>query len=362
MNKPKVRIGILGFGTAGRTMHAVDLAKFPEQFEIVALCDHDSSRRANLPAEFAKLKLYDEIGAFLADPDIDLVTVATRNCDHTPHAVQALDAGKNVVIEKPVAISSAQALELVYASERHPGKLFLRHNRRFEAAFNQVKEIIDSGLLGNVYAVRVHRHPTFARRFDWQTTVGCFGGLLNNWGPHILDQALQLLESPVADLWSDLQHRVATGTAEDYFKVMLRGENGRVVDVEVSGNTTLPDDLYYAEGDRGSLVVPLAEKTVRLKYLDPDFKFTSLHADLGNRRTFDYYGNREVLPMVEKEIPIAPANGRNDLALMWLAVYDAIRNGKPYPIKLEEGLEVIRITEWARNASKFVPHPIPAYE
>jgi len=361
MSAPKLKVGILGIGSAGRNMHVVEIGEYPELFEIVAGCDHDPSRRINLPDTLAGARMYDTIEAFLADPEIELVTVATRNCDHTPHAVQALEAGKYVVIEKPIAVNFQQALELRYAAERHPGKLFLRHNRRFEPAFNHVREIVDSGLLGEVYAVKVHRHPTFARRFDWQTTAGCFGGLLNNWGPHIIDQALQLLDAPVADLWSDLQHRVAVGTAEDYFKIMLRGENGRVVDVEVSGNTTLPGDLYYAEGSRGSLRVDLAEKTVKLKYLDPEFHFGKLSPDWGNRRTFDYYGNKEVLPMIEQEIPIAPANGCRTLSAMWPAIHDAIRHGKPYRVKLEEGLEVVRITEWARNTAKFAPHPIREY-
>ena len=358
MEKRKLKVGIIGFGNAGRYMHAEEIGSFPELFELYAMCDHDQSRREVAEKEYPAMKRYDDIVKILADPEIDMVTIATRNCDHTLHAVQALQAGKIVVIEKPIAVSVEQSLELKYAAEKYPGKLFLRHNRRFEAALNHVKEIIDSGKLGNVYAVRVHRHPTFGRRFDWQTTSASFGGLLNNWGPHLVDQGLQLLESPVADLWSDLQHRVSAGIADDYFKIILRGENRRVVDIEVSGNTTLPDDLYYAEGDRGSLVVPLEEKTIKLKYLAPDFRFKPLLPNYGNRLSFGSYGNQEEIPWVEEEIPIAPSNGRNDLKLMWKAIYDNVVNGIPYPIKLEEGLEVVRITEWARRASGFVPHPL----
>ncbi len=354
----RVKVGILGFGNAGRYMHAVEMGSFPECFELHAMCDHEPSRREAAAQDFPSMKRYEDIGQLLSDPEVELVTVATRNCDHTLHAIQSLEAGKAVVIEKPIAVSAGQALELKYAAERHPGRLFLRHNRRFEAAFNVVKEWIDSGKLGNVYAVRVHRHPTFSRRFDWQTTAAAFGGLLNNWGPHLIDQGLQLLEAPVADLWSDLQHRVSAGPAEDYFKVILRGENRRVVDVEVSGNTMLPDDLYYAEGDRGTLVVPLAEKSVHVKYLDPGFQFGPLAANYGNRALFGSYRSQESPPVIEEELPLAPANGRTELRLMWRAVYDALVNQAPYPISLEEGLEVVRVTEWARRASGFAPRPL----
>ena len=357
----KIKVGILGFGNAGRHMHAEELGLYPELFELYAMCDFASERREIAEKDYPAMKRYGSAHELLADPEVELVTIATRNCDHTMHAMQALEAGKMVVVEKPIAVSVEQSLELKYAAERFPGKVFLRHNRRFEAAFNHVKEIIDSGKLGNVYAVRVHRHPTFGRRFDWQTTSAAFGGLLNNWGPHMIDQALQLLDAPVVDLWSDMQHRVAGGTADDYFKIILRGENRRVVDVEVSGNTTLPDDLYYAEGDRGSLVVTNAEKTVKLKYLAPDFKFGPRHANYGNRVQFGSYGATEELKWVEEELPLAPANGRTELHMMWKAIYDAVVNNIPYPIDVAEGLEVVRITEWARKASGFVPHPLAGY-
>ena len=282
MKNEKIKVGILGLGRIGRSGHGDEISSYPENFEIIAGCDYDYTRRQNLPACFANAKIHERYEDLLADPEVELITVATRNCDHTPHGIAAMQAGKYVVIEKPIAVSYDQALELKLADERYPGKLFLRHNRRFEPAFNEVKKTIDSGILGNVYAVKVYRHPCMNRRFDWQTTGACFGGLLNNWGPHLIDQALQFLASPVADLWADLQHAVAAGTADDYFKLLLRGENGRVVDVEVSGNTTLPGDLYYAEGNRGSLSVSLQEKNIKLKYLKPDYKFTSLDSLIVN--------------------------------------------------------------------------------
>jgi len=357
----KIKVGILGFGNAGSGMHAIELGFYPELFELYAMCDFDPCRRAAAEKDFPAMKRYETVSELLSDPEIDLVTVATRNCDHTMHAMQVLEAGKSVVVEKPIAVSVEQSLELEYAAQRYPGKIFLRHNRRFEPAFNHVKEIIDSGKLGDVYAVRVHRHPTFGRRFDWQTTSAAFGGLLNNWGPHLIDQGLQLLDSPVVDVWSDMQHRVAAGTADDYFKILLRGENRRVVDVEVSGNTTLPDALYYAEGSRGSLVVSLEETHIKLKYLDPEFKFCPRHANYGNRTAFGSYGANEEVPWIEEEIPINPANGRTQLHQMWKAIYENMVNNVPYPIALEEGMEVVRITEWARQVSGFVPHPIAGY-
>ncbi len=356
MSKQKVRVGILGLGRIGRGGHGGEISKFPDMFEIAAGCDYDYKRREDLPEIFKNATIYERLDDMLADPTIDLITVATRNVDHTPHAIAAMQAGKCVVVEKPIAVSYAQALELKIADERYPGKLFFRHNRRFEPAFKHVKKIVDSGLLGEVYAVKVHRHPGMARRYDWQTTGACFGGLLNNWGPHLIDQALMLLGAPVKDLWCDLQHAVAAGTADDYFKIMLRGENGRVADVEVSGNTTLPGILYYAEGNRGSLVVELTEKTIKLRHLPADYKFTPLDSELANGHMMAY-GGFETLPMIDEEIPIEPGA----LSDLWPAVYRAMREGIPFPVTIEQALEVVRITDMARAASGFTPTPIKAY-
>ncbi len=357
MSTQKIKVGILGLGRIGLGGHAGEMSKFPEMFEIVAGCDYDYTRRQNLPEYFKNARIYERLDDMLADPEIDMITVATRNTDHVPHGIAIIQAGKYAVVEKPIAVSYAQALELKIAAERYPGKLFLRHNRRFEPAFNEVKKIVESGILGRVYAVKVHRHPGMARRFDWQTTGACFGGLLNNWGPHLVDQALQLLGAPVKDLWADLQHALAAGTADDYFKIMFRGENGRVADVEVSGNTTLPGLLYYAEGNRGCLEVTREEKTVKLRYIDPAFKFTPVDSEIGNLKEL-VYGGYEKLSMIEEEIPIPPGS----LADLWKAIYETIREGKPFSgATLEQGIEVVRVTELARQASGFVPTPLKEY-
>lgn len=371
----KLNVGILGLGRAGRYMHAPELAQYPELYTIAAGADHAPDRLENLPPEFSRARLYPSLEAMLADPGIDLVTVATRNADHTPHAIRALEAGKYVVLEKPIAVNYPQALELKATAERFPGKLFLRFNRRFEPAFNHVRELMATGILGRIGFVRVYRHPGFVRRLDWQTLTRFHGGMLSNWGPHLIDQALQLLEAPVVDLWSDLQHNVVAGDADDQVKILLRGANGRVADVEISTTATLPGPLYEVRGDRGSLVVPVEETTIRLRYLDPAQELGTLDAVAGNFPLA--YGNPgEELKFIDEEIPIRPACGRTlqrgrvlapgetpDPAkgyasqdTMWSFVHRAITGGAKYPVTIGEGVEVVRISELVREKSGYIPH------
>ena len=277
-----------------------------------------------------------------------------------------------MVLEKPIAVSEEQCAALEAADRKYPGRLFFRQNRRFEAGFQAVWKILRSGLLGRVGMVKIYRHPGFVRRLDWQTLREFHGGLLNNWGPHMVDQGLRLLESEVADLWCDLQHNVAAGDADDQVKLLLRGKNGRVVDIEISGTSALPGRLYELWGDRGSLCVPLDEKTVHLRYLDPAQKLLPLEAVRGEFPL--KYGNPwEDLHFVEEDRSIAfseghllqrgrvlsarevadPANGYTHPDAMWAHLYAAIVEGVPFPVTTGEALLTARIILRAHACARF---------
>ncbi|MBI4979447.1 MAG: Gfo/Idh/MocA family oxidoreductase [Spirochaetes bacterium] len=370
----KIRVGILGLGRAGRFMHAPELALSPDLFEIVAGCDHAPDRRRDLPAAFAHAVIYASYAEMLADDNVEMVTIATRNLDHTPHAIQALAAGKIAVVDKPVAVTPEQIYALSTAAKTYPGRLFFRYNRRFEPAFRHVRALMDSGIIGTVNMVKIYRHPGFVRRLDWQTLWECRGGMFNNWGPHLVDQALQLLGAPVADLWCDVQHNVTAGDADDQIKLLLRGCNGRIADVEVSTTVTLPGRLYEVWGDRGTLVVPVEEKTVQLRYLKPSQPLPHIEAVAGNFPLS--YGNpNEKLDFIDEEQPISndgthvlqrgkvlapgttadPANGYTYPDTMWRHIYADVVTGVPYPVSIDEGLEVMRVIDRARQASGYTP-------
>ena len=122
----KIRVGSLGLGRAGRNMHMPEISMFPDFFEVSAGCDHAADRRENLPELFRVVKIYDDYQDMLADPALDLITIATRNADHTPHALMALEAGKAVVVDKPFY------LHYTYMEPRlhHLALLFDNHNLR----------------------------------------------------------------------------------------------------------------------------------------------------------------------------------------------------------------------------------------
>ncbi|MFA6101848.1 MAG: Gfo/Idh/MocA family oxidoreductase [Victivallaceae bacterium] len=345
----KIKVGIWGLGRAGYCMHISEIAKFPDMFEIVAGCDIAKDRVKAAKEKVPSCRFYSRQEEFLKDPEVELVSVATRSPDHTAHALKALAAGKYVFLEKPVALTYADAKKLKKASEKYPGKLFLRHNRRFEAPFNHIREIIASGVLGEVYEVKLHRHG-YQRRNDWQTIIACGGGQLNNWGPHIIDHALRFLESPVAKVCSDLKKIAAVGDAEDHLKIVLTGKNGRIVDLEISGGVAIPQPEYIIFGTKGALTCQ--GNTITMRYIDPKQKFLKIKAYPDNPPLNGVFGNEEVLKWVEKTVAVAPKS-KCDTHDIWQALYNTIRKGKPYPITIDEGMEVVRITELVKKGSEF---------
>lgn len=341
----RIKVGIWGLGRAGWGMHCPELDRFPKLFEIVAGCDLEVERTRSLAEKYGA-RVYTDPEDFLRDEAVELVSVTTRSGDHVAHAELALRAGKTVFLEKPIALTYADALRLKELEAEHPGKLYFRHNRRFEAAFQHVREIIDSGLLGEIYEIKLNRQ-FYQRRDDWQALTSCGGGMLNNWGPHLIDHALQLLGAPLRDLWCDLRRVAAVGDAEDTFKVLFRGENGRLVDLEVSGGAVMPGNCYEVYGTRGALVCP-DEQDIKLKYLTPGQEFPEAEARPGNPGFGWDFGQASRLRWRRETIMVEPKENCTQQDI-YRYLYAAIRDGIPFPVKMEEALEVVRVTEMIRQ-------------
>jgi hypothetical protein len=166
-----------------------------------------------------------------------------------------------------------------------------------------------------------------------------------NWGPHVIDHALRFLESPVADLFSDLKRVAAVGDAEDHVKIVLRGTNGRVVDLEISGGVAIGSPTCLVFGTRGSL--SLSGKTVSLRYLDPDQALEPRTANPGTPG--ETFGRPEQLAWVKESVPVR--GGSN--AVIWDELYKAIREGAVFPVSLDEAIQVMWVVSAAKEGTAF---------
>lgn len=349
-----IKVGLWGIGRAGHNMHCSEIDQYPDRFQIVAACDIDESRVQNLVERY-HCAGYTDGAAFLKDPNIEMVSIAVRSTEHVDYALRALKAGKIVFLEKPFALSLDGLKLLEQAVKDYPGKLYFRHNRRFEAAFNHIREIIATGILGDIFEIKLRRH-NYQSREDWQTLLNCGGGQINNWGPHLIDHSLLLLESPVESIWSDFKHVSSKGDAEDHIKVVFRGQNGRIVDLEISNCVLIPGDVYSVFGTRGTLVSH-DESELHMKYLDPKMELPKTHSSAGTPPWDGGYGDAGSWSWIEKTIKVAPANGYK-MTEIYRYLYDAIRNGVPFPVKPEEAFAVVRATaEIKRQNPQFPIEP-----
>lgn len=338
-----IGIGIVGLGRAGWGMHCRELEGKERMFRIVAGCDPLKARRERFVSKY-DCAVYGRVERLIADPAVELVSIASRSPDHVPQALLALEAGKHVFLEKPISLSYDEAKKLKPAAARSRGRLYIRHNRRFEPAFLHVREIMASGILGDIYQIKLAR-VGYSRRDDWQALIACGGGQLLNWGPHIIDHALRLLEAPVQAIWGDLKRIAAVGDAEDHVKVILRGENGRVVDLEISGGAAAPLPEYVIWGTKGGMTVQ--GDTIRMKYLDPRHKLPARRAKSGDPG--DRFGSPDNLKWIEKSVAVKPRKTYD----IWVELFKAIRRGAEFPIRLDEALEVMRVVSSVKKGTPF---------
>ncbi len=349
MKKP-IKIGLVGIGRAGWGMHAEELKSRTDKFQFVAACDIIEERRDKMKDRY-NCKIYERIEDLICDPDVELVSIATRSNDHFNHATMALKAGKDVLLEKPMCETYEQAKKLKELGSREGGpRLYVRHNRRFEENFMKIQKIIASKILGDVYEIHISRN-SFNRRTDWQTIKEFGGGQLLNWGPHIIDQSLQFLQSPVKSLFGDLKHVVAAGDCEDHLTISFLGENGRTIHMQISGGVARKCPDYIVYGTKGYL--ELLGNTMQMKYIDPDQVLPDPVADPGTPgQTFGSAGtfqSAEEIHWIEKTEEWKQENP----TVIWDYLYDSIRNGIPFPISLEEAVKVLWVISEVKKDTKF---------
>jgi predicted dehydrogenase len=342
-----IAVGILGYGRAGCGMQASELKGRESQFRIAAVCDILPARRQKAAAAHG-CKTYATVEELLADPEVELVSVATRSCDHFKHAMMALKANKIVFQEKPLSMTFAEAGKLRVEAAKHHDALFMRHNRRYEPMFQHIREIIASRILGEIFEIKLRRNG-FNRRDDWQTIRKFGGGQLLNWGPHIIDHALQFLGyEGNLEIWSDLKKVAAVGDSEDHIKIILKNEKGLVVDLEISGGSAIGEPEYLISGSRGALKA--SGKTITLRYWDPKAKPSKRKANPDTPE--GGFGSKDDLVWIDQEIEVAPKLTCS-MTSVWDYLYEAVRKGKHYPITLDEAVAVMEVVSAVKKGTKF---------
>ena len=200
------------------------------------------------------LNAYGSMKELLSDPQVDIVLVATPNELHKPFVIKALEAGKNVVCEKPVALNSRE-LQLMMDASVKAGKMFTVHqNRRWDEDYLTVKKIYEKKLLGEIFRIESRVHGSRGIPGDWRADPEHGGGMVLDWGVHILDQALRMIPGRVKKVYAALTH-VTTELVDDGFFAELTFENGLVFHAEVGTSNFIKLPRWYVLGRDGSAMI-----------------------------------------------------------------------------------------------------------
>ena len=241
---------LIGYGGMGH-WH-VDKLKTIDEINICGIYDILPERREE--AEANGLHAYESLEALLADEKIELVTIATPNDFHRPIAIQAMAAGKNVISEKPVTLSSLDLQAMIDASRKY-GKIFSVHqNRRWDEDFLVMKRIYDENMLGRVFNIESRVHGSRGVPGDWRNTKLQGGGMILDWGVHMLDQLLQLVDEPIVSTFCTVSH-VTNDEVDDGFKAIITFGSGLTAQVEVGTSNFINLPRWYMQGENGTAII-----------------------------------------------------------------------------------------------------------
>ena len=246
----KKNLAVIGYGGQGG-WHA-DHALKSDVVSLAGIYDIDLNR-AKL-AESRGIHAYASLEDVLADPAVDLVTVATPNDVHKQIVLDALAAGKNVICEKPVEMSCAAVDEMI-AAAKAAGKLFTVHqNRRWDVDFLAMKQIIESGKIGETIRIESRIHGSRGIPSDWRCQKEHGGGMILDWGVHLIDQMLQLITDEIDHVYCNVTH-ITNDEVDDGFGLTITFKTGKTAYIEVGTYNFIALPRFYMQAQHGTALI-----------------------------------------------------------------------------------------------------------
>jgi scyllo-inositol 2-dehydrogenase (NADP+) len=338
-----IEVGLVGFGLAGRAFHAPVIRAVPG-LHLAAILQRSGTEAAEKYPDVRIVRSLDEL---LSIPEIRLVVIATPNETHYPFARQCLDAGRDVVVDKPFTTTLEEAISLVEFAKSANRLLTVYHNRRYDGDFQAIRQLVGAGTLG-----RIVRLETAYDRFRpqlkpgaWRETARPGSGILFDIAPHLIDHALVLFGLPGA-VTADVRMERENAAADDAFDITLHYSNGMRAVLRSSILAAAPRPRFVLFGTQGSFVKQTfdpQENNLRRGYIPADKSWG-----------FEPEENWGVLTVPsgdsfeQRRIPSATCDYRD----YYSNVRDAIQGRASLAVTPEWALDVMRLLELARESSQ----------
>lgn len=336
MLQEDMKIAIVGLGGMG-DWHR-ELIESIDGLTLAGIYDIKEERQEY--AKEKKIRVYASFEELLADEEVELCLIATPNDLHKPLAIAAMKAGKHVVSEKPVTLNSEDLKEMIAVSEE-TGKLFTVHqNRRWDEDFLTMKKIYNDNLLGEVFRIESRVHGSRGIPGDWRQLKEQGGGMVLDWGVHLLDQILLMLKGvKLNKVYATITH-VTNQLVDDGFTTSLLFENGVEVIIEVGTSNFVNLPRWYMLGANGTAIIEdwslkgeiVSAKGQNEKDVVPVKTAAGLTKTMAPRREDT---------IAKTELPVV----KSDIRDFYRNVIKAIRGEEEINVKLPQVARVMRLME-----------------
>lgn len=244
------KVAVIGYGGQG-AWHCSQI----EKSDVVSLKGiYDIKEERCEAARQNGIFTYPSNEAIFADDDLDIIVVATPNDIHEELVVAALNSGKNVICEKPVALSVESFDNMVSAAEKNGKLLSVHQNRRFDVDYLGVKGVIESEEIGEVIRIESRIHGSRGIPSDWRCIKKYGGGMILDWGVHLIDQMLTLITEKVVGVNCICSH-ITNDEVDDGFLLELFFESGKTAHIEVGTYNFIGLPRFYMLCKNGSMVL-----------------------------------------------------------------------------------------------------------
>lgn len=332
-------VAIVGYGGMG-SQHG-RLVRTVEDMVLVGAYDINPKRQE--AAAEQGLKAYPDLVTLLADQEVDLVVIATPNHVHAEIAIAAMRAGKHVICEKPVTMNSKE-LQDILEVQKETGKQFVvGQNRRWDEDYLVMKKLFDEKQLGEVFHVESKVHGSRGIPGDWRGMKEFGGGMLLDWGVHLVDRILLLFPEKVKSVHCKFTH-ITNAEVDDGFRLSLTFESGRTALLEVGTTHFITNPLWYMNGTAGTAVIAdwsMNGKIVKLANASGGHDATPIVAGAGLTKTMAPRVDDHTT--IEEPLPRIPTDIRD----FYRNVLDAIEGKAEIIVKNEEVMRVMKLLEAA---------------
>ncbi len=337
-----IKAAIIGFGGMG-SFHAQQIKQI-DSIEVTGVYDINPQRvQAGVELGYKGYKSLEEC---LSD-STEVVIVATPNNFHKDISIEALKAGKHVICEKPVMMNSNELKEVLRVS-MDTNRLFTVHqNRRWDKDYRIVKEAIDKKLIGTPFYIESRVQGSRGVPGDWRCVKEAGGGMLLDWGVHLLDQLLWMVDSPVTEIYAHLLS-VKFKDVDDNLKIMLKFQNGLSALIEVDTYTFIPLPRWHVSTDAGTLVIndwDCNGKILKANMVEFKWEEGIVYTSAGPTKTM---APRPVETIEELPLPIVEPDCKDYYA----NVAKAIRGEEKLIVTPAQAMRVMRIIDAVFESAK----------